>query len=184
MRRCSWVDSSSDLYVKYHDEEWGVASKCDHHLFEMLVLESFHCGLSWLIVLKKRDNFRNAFDNFDPVIIKDYDSYKIEELLNDSGIIRHAGKIKATINNALRFLEVQEEFKSFSNYLWSFTNDMQIVNDSDSFVTKNELSDKVASDLKKRGFKFMGSVTVYSYLEAVGLINNHSLDCFKHPSNQ
>jgi DNA-3-methyladenine glycosylase I len=183
MKRCKWVDLNNELYVKYHDEEWGVASKCDHHLFEMLVLESFHCGLSWLIVLKKRDNFRAAFDNFDAHLIKDYDEVKIAALLENKAIIRHAGKIKATINNAKRFLEVEEEFKSFANYLWSFTNNKVVINEDDSFGTKSSLSDQVAKDLKKRGFKFMGSVTVQSYLEAVGIINNHSLECFKHPYN-
>jgi len=183
MKRCRWVDESNELYVSYHDNEWGVASKCDHHLFEMLVLESFHCGLSWLLVLRKRENFRTAFDQFDAVKIASYGEDKVAELLDDAGIIRHSGKIKATIANAKAFLTVQEEFKSFANYLWSFTDNQVVLNTEDNFTNKNVLSDQVSKDLKKRGFKFMGSVTVYSYLEAVGIINNHQTDCFKHPYN-
>lgn len=175
--RCNWVSSDLD-YIKYHDEEWGVASFDDRYLFEMLVLESFHCGLSWLIILKKRNNFKKVFDNFDVHKVSTYNETKIEQLLSDSSIVKHKGKIEATINNAKCFIEVQKEFGSFSNYIWGFTNNKVVYRSV--VVTKNELSDKVSKDLKKRGFKFMGSVTTYSYLEAIGVMNNHQECCFKN----
>lgn len=181
MNRCNWGKSleTSVIYQEYHDNEWGVPSYDDTHLFKMLVLESFHVGLSWLIVLKKRDSFIEAFDNFDAEKIVQYNQSKIDELVNNKDIIRHKGKINATIQNAKSYLEVKKEFGTFSNYIWSFTNGKVLYNDK-KIVTSNELSDTVTKDLKKRGFKFLGSVTVYSYLEAVGVMNNHSKDCFKH----
>ncbi|MBN2047095.1 MAG: DNA-3-methyladenine glycosylase I [Anaerolineaceae bacterium] len=185
MERCKWAAlDGNELYLNYHDHEWGVPSYDDHHLFEMLVLESFHCGLSWLLILKKRENFRAAFDDFDPTVIQHYDEEKIQSLLADPGIVRHAGKIKATINNAACFLRVQEEFGSFSNYIWSFTNNKVVFCEDDHIPTTNALSDRVSKDLKKRGFKFMGSVTTNSYLEAVGVMNHHTSDCFKGQRNQ
>jgi DNA-3-methyladenine glycosylase I len=185
MKRCNWPSlERSETYREYHDNEWGVASYEDDYLFEMLVLESFHCGLSWLIILNKREAFKEAFDNFDPYLIREYGIDKINELLENKDIVRNQAKIRATISNAAACIKVQEEFGSFCNYIWSFTNNEIIYNTDDCFATTNELSDKVSKDLKKRGFKFMGSVTTYSYLEAIGIMNNHSLDCFRSKFNQ
>ena len=176
--RCKWNNlESSPLYTEYHDKEWGVASHDDKYLFEMLVLESFHCGLSWLLVLTKRDNFRKAFDNFDAKKIIQYDDKKIVELMQNNGIIRNKRKILATIKNAKSFLEVQKEFGSFSNYIWAFTNSTTLHFPFDGIRTHNELSDTIAKDLKKRGFSFMGTVTTFSYLEAIGVMNNHAEYC-------
>ena len=177
--RCQWKNlENSPLYIKYHDTEWGVASYDDKYLFEMLVLESFHCGLSWLIVLTKRENFRKAFDNFNAKKIAVYNEAKISELMLDSGIIRNKQKILATIKNAKSFLAVQKEFGSFSKYIWSFTNNKIQHYPFDGITTHNELSDTIAKDLKKRGFSFMGTVTTFSYLEAIGVMNNHANYCF------
>lgn len=186
MQRCNWGKSleTSDVYQEYHDNQWGEPVYEDRLLFEMLVLESFHVGLSWLIVLKKRAAFKKAFDDFDAVKIITYDDQKIAELLDNKEIIRHKGKIHATISNAQAYLNVKEEFGSFSNYIWSFTDNEIRYNIDDEFHTTNELSDRVTKDLKKRGFKFLGSVTVYSYLEAVGVMNHHSTNCFKHYSKR
>ncbi len=183
MQRCAWPNlENSQIYIDYHDNEWGNASYDDSHLFEMFILESFHCGLSWLLVLKKRDAFRKAFDNFDAKIISNYNQEKVLELMNNADIIRNKAKILAAIQNAKSYLKVVEEFGSFSNYLWGFTNHKVVYNPFDGLTTKNELSDKVSKDLKKRGFKFMGTVTCFSYLEAVGIMNNHAENCFKHVS--
>lgn len=182
MNRCYYWKGieKSENYIEYHDNEWGEASYDDDYLFEMLVLESFHCGLSWLLILNKRKNFERAFDGFDAKKIIKYDSTKIEDLLNDKGIVRNKAKILATINNAKCFLDVQAEFDSFSKYIWSFTNNKVQYLQNDILNTTNPLSDTISKDLKKRGFKFMGSVTTYSYLEAIGIMNNHTSDCFKH----
>ncbi len=178
-KRCEWGRlESSQIYLDYHDFEWGIASYEDNYLFEMLILESFHCGLSWLLILNKRENFRKAFDNFDAKIIANYTEEKIESLLQDTGIVRNKAKILATIANAKAFLAVQKEFNSFSKYIWSFTNNKVVYRQNDEFYDRNELSDKVAKDLKKRGFKFMGTVTTFSYLEAIGIMNNHFSYCF------
>ncbi len=185
MKRCNWSSLEKSItYQEYHDNEWGVPSYEDSYLFEMFVLESFHCGLSWLIILNKRAAFRDAFDNFDPYIIREYGEGKILNLLSNKGIVRHKGKIRATIQNAKSFIEVQEEFGSFCKYIWSFTDNKIIYNKDDKLTTKSELSDRISKDLKKRGFRFMGSVTAYSYLEAIGVLNNHSLDCFRSVYNQ
>jgi len=179
--RCQWPNlENNPVYITYHDEEWGVPSYEDAYLFEMLVLESFHCGLSWLIILKKREAFRAAFDAFDPNIIQGYSSKKIETLMADPAIVRHKGKILATIGNAKAFLKIQAEFGSFCTYIWSFTDQKILYGNCESLLTTNALSDRVAKDLKKRGFKFLGSVTTYSYLEAIGVMNNHSPQCFRH----
>lgn len=180
MKRCNWTGlTNSETYREYHDNEWGVESHDDRYLFEMFVLESFHCGLSWLIILNKRDAFKKAFDDFDPYLVREYTEEKMTKLVNNKDIVRHMGKIKAAVNNADCFIKVQEEFGSFDNYIWSFTNQEVVYNRDDVFVTKNLLSDLVSKDLKKRGFKFMGSVTAMSYLEAIGILNNHSTKCFK-----
>jgi len=180
MERCKWANLQRNAnYIEYHDNEWGVPSYGDRYLFEMLVLESFHCGLSWLLILNKRDNFRAAFDNFDPYIIRDYGDDKIDELLQNKGIVRNLAKIRATINNAACFIAVQKEFGSFSDYIWSFTKGEIVYREDDNLVATSKLSDTVSKDLKKRGFKFLGSVTTYSYLEAIGVMNNHCSYCFK-----
>ncbi|MFI3283701.1 MAG: DNA-3-methyladenine glycosylase I [Erysipelotrichaceae bacterium] len=181
MKRCPWSKlETSKTYQTYHDEEWGVPSYEDSYLFEMLVLESFHCGLSWLIILNKREAFREAFDFFDAEKIKDYQLDKIEQLLNNKEIVRNKLKIMATIENAKAFLKVKEEFGSFKGYIWGFTNHEVVYRQDDLLHTRNELSDRVSKDLKKRGFRFMGSVTTYSYLEAIGVMNNHVKSCFKY----
>lgn len=180
MERCPWANlEKHQNYINYHDNEWGIPSYDDNYLFEMILLESFHCGLSWLLILNKREEFRLAFDGFDPNKIKNYSEDKVEELVNNKAIIRHEGKIRAAISNAASFIKIQEEFGSFCDYIWSFT-DREIVFIDDRGVSKNELSDTLSKDLKKRGFKFMGSVTSYSYLEAIGVMNNHSPSCFKY----
>lgn len=178
--RCNWV-SNDELYIKYHDEEWGKPVYDDKVLFEFLVLESFQAGLSWITILKKRENFRKAFDNFNDKKIVKYSDAKIEELMQNEGIIRHRGKIEATINNARVFQEIQKEFGSFSVYLWNYVNgkpiDNKLKNIKDA-VAKTEISDALAKDLKKRGFKFMGSTTVYAFMQAVGMVNDHVISCF------
>ena len=177
MKRCPWKNLEKDeVYIKYHDEEWGQISKDDKYLFEMLVLESFHCGLSWLIVLKKRKYFKEAYDDFDYYKVSKYEQTKIDELLGNKNIIRSKGKILASISNAKAFIKVIEEYGSFYEYIWSFTNN-KVVSIS-NLLTHNELSDKISKDLKKRGFKYMGTVTTYSYLEAIGVMNNHVQECF------
>lgn len=180
VKRCGWV-SNDELYVKYHDEEWGKPVFEDAILYEFLLLESFQAGLSWITILKKRENFRKAFDEFDCVKISNYNQDKIDELLLNEGIIRHRGKIEAAINNAKLFQNIQIEFRSFSNYLWSFVDNEPILNAFKSLKevpAKTDLSDKIAKDLKNRGFKFMGSTTVYAFMQAVGLVNDHVSDCF------
>jgi len=178
-KRCSWVEGKEDVYIRYHDEEWGIPKYDDKILFEMLILESFQAGLSWITILKKREAFKKAFDDFDLDKIADYDENKVNELLENKAIIRHKGKIEATITNAKVFKEIQLEYESFSNYIWGFNNGKIIKSE---YKTKSELSDKVAKDLKKRGMKFVGSTTIYSYLEAIGIINNHEKDCYKYDS--
>lgn len=176
MIRCSWVNSNP-LYIKYHDYEWGVASYDDDYLFEMLVLESFQAGLSWECILNKRENFREAFDNFNYKKIAEYSDNKISELMNNKKIIRNKLKIKATINNSKVFIDIQKEYGSFSKYIWSFTNNKQIVHNK--VITSNDLSDKISLDLKKRGMKFVGTTIIYSYLQAIGVVNDHEKNCFK-----
>lgn len=179
--RCNWKNlENSRVYKNYHDNEWGIPSHDDRYLFEMFILESFHCGLSWLIILNKRDAFKQAFDNFDVNKVACYNQSKIDELLDNSDIVRNKAKILASIVNAKAFAQVQKEFGSFDNYIWSFTDYKVEYHPFDGTMTTNALSDKVSKDLKKRGFKFMGSVTTFSYLEAIGVMNNHSVDCFKH----
>lgn len=178
INRCSWVDLNSPIYVKYHDEEWGVPKYDDRELFELLILEGFQAGLAWITVLKKRDAFREAFDNFDVDKIIDYKEAKIQELLKNEGIIRSRQKIEAAVNNAKIFKEIQKESGSFSNYIWGFTEGKVIKNKDDNFVVSNELSDRVSKDLKKRGMKYVGTVIIYSYLQSIGVINDHETDCF------
>ncbi len=177
MNRCNWVNLKKPLYVSYHDHEWGIPNHDDEYLFEFLVLESFQAGLSWECILNKRNHFREAFDNFDYNKIAKYDQNKIEKLYNNDGIIKNKLKINATVNNAKIFIEIQNEFGSFANYIWNFSDNQVIKNVDDQFKTTSELSDRVSEDLKKRGMKFVGSTIIYSYLQAIGVINDHELNC-------
>ena len=177
MTRCKWCNLDNPLYVEYHDKEWGVLNLDDSYLFEMLILESFQAGLSWECILNKRENFRKAFDNFDPNLISKYDEQKINALMLDKEIIRNKLKIKAAINNASIFLKIQKEYESFKNYILKFTKD-KIIYECDK--TTNKLSDDISEDLKKRGMKFVGSTIIYSYLQAIGVINSHDEMCFLH----
>lgn len=177
-KRCYWVDETSPLYIRYHDEEWGVPVYEDHKFYEMFLLETFQAGLSWITILKKREAFRKAFDDFCVEKVASYGEEKIEELMNNTDIIRNRRKITAAVKNASIFMEIQRLFGSFSNYLWGFTNGEIIINKDDSLPAKTELSDRVSQDLKKRGMTFAGSVTIYSYLQAVGVVNDHELSCF------
>ena len=178
MNRCFWVNEKNPLYIKYHDEEWGEETHDDNLLFELLILEIFQAGLSWETIINKRDNFKIAFDNFDINKIIKYDNNKINELMQNKGIIRNKRKINAVINNAKIFLEIKKEYQSFNNYIWCFTDNKVLY--IDSKVTKNELSDKISKDLKQRGLKFIGTTIIYSYLQAIGIINSHDKTCFKH----
>lgn len=177
MKRCKWVDETNELYVKYHDTEWGVPSYDDHYLFEMLLLESFQAGLSWITILKKREAFREAFDDFDVIKVSQYDETKILSLMSNQKIVRNQLKIRAAVNNAKIFIQIQQEFGSFSNYIWSFTDGKIIYNENDELPTTSSLSDQISADLKKRGMKFVGSTIIYSYLQAMGIINDHETTC-------
>mgnify|MGYP006277916749 FL=1 len=182
LSRCGWVTNDA-LYIEYHDNEWGVPEYSDDRLFEFLVLETFQAGLSWLTILKKRENFRRAFDNFDYRKIADYSDAKVEELLTDKSIIRNRRKILATIANAKAFIEVQQEFGSFSHYIWGFVNHQPIQNawKSQKEVPANTpLSDKISKDLKKRGFQFVGTTVIYAHMQATGMVNDHTVDCFRY----
>ena len=179
IKRCSWCEKD-DLYRNYHDTEWGKPVYDDATLFEYLVLESFQAGLSWHTILKKRENFRKAFDNFDYEIIAQYDDAKIDSLLQNEGIIRHQLKIMATINNAKMFKEIQVEYDTFSKYIWSFINHQHIDNSPkslDEVPATTIISDKIAKELKKKGFKFLGTTTVYAFMQAIGMVNDHVIDC-------
>lgn len=179
--RCEW-SNKADIYVKYHDEEWGRLVHDDAKLFEFLVLESFQAGLSWLIVLRKRENFRKAFANFDAKKIAKFDKRKIAELMKNEGIIRNKLKIEAAINNAKCFLQIQKEFGSFDAYVWQFTGGKTIINNVKSLkdipATSN-ISDAMSKDMGKRGFKFRGSTICYAFMQAVGIVNDHVNDCLR-----
>lgn len=179
-KRCEYFEDKEDIYIEYHDNEWGTPVYDDQKLFEMFLLECFQAGLSWITILKKREYFREAYDNFDIDKIISYDNDKIEELMNNEKIIRNKGKIEASVNNARIFKDIQSEFGSFSEYLWSFTDNKILKGTDENYLTKSVTSDLVSKDLKKRGMKFVGSVTIYSFLEAVGVINNHTHDCFRY----
>lgn len=182
MNRCEWC-GNDELYVKYHDEEWGVPVHDEKKHFEFLVLESAQAGLSWITVLRKRESYRKAYDDFDAEKVTHYDEDKIEELIQNTGIVRNRKKIEASINNAARFIEIQKEFGSFDNYIWSFVDNKPVVNNWNNLSevpATSELSDMVSKDLKARGFKFLGSTIVYAHLQATGIINDHLTDCFRH----
>jgi len=183
MQRCSWMNPKNQLYIDYHDNEWGVPVHDDKKLFEMLILEGAQAGLSWETVLKKRENYRKAFDNFDPQKVVNYDETKQAELLQNEGIIRNRLKIKSAIQNAKAFLEIQKESGSFDKYIWAFIDNKPIQNKFESLLdlpAKTELSDKISKDLKKRGMNFVGSTIIYAFMQAVGMVNDHYISCFKY----
>jgi DNA-3-methyladenine glycosylase I len=179
--RCTWC-LKDPIYVEYHDKEWGQPVHDDQKLFEFLVLESFQAGLSWLTVLKKRDNFRKAFANFDAKKVAKFDKKKFDELMQDAGIIRNRLKIEAAINNASCYLQIQKEFGSFDKYVWSFVGHRPIINKRSSLSEippKTDISDAMSKDMGKRGFKFRGSTICYAFMQAVGMVDDHINDCWK-----
>jgi DNA-3-methyladenine glycosylase I len=183
IQRCAWA-GSDPLYVAYHDDEWGVPVHDDHTLFEFLILEGAQAGLSWATILRKRENYRRAFDRFDPQVVARYDERKIEALLGDPGIVRNRLKISAAVQNAQAFLKVQQEFTSFDHYIWRFVDGKPCINAWESLAdipAKTSLSDAVSRDLIQRGFRFVGSTIVYAYMQAVGLVNDHVVTCFRYP---
>jgi DNA-3-methyladenine glycosylase I len=181
IRRCGWP--SSDLALRYHDREWGVPLKNDRKLFEFLVLDAMQAGLSWEIILRKREGFRKALDGFDPVKIAHYDQRKIEALMADPGIVRNRLKIESSVTNARAFLAIQKEFGSFARYIWQFVDGCPVVNRRRSLKTvpaRTAQSDAMSHALKKRGFRFVGSTICYAFMQAAGMVNDHSLGCFRH----
>jgi len=184
--RCEWV-SDDPLYIQYHDEEWGTPAHDDGRLFEMLILEGMQAGLSWITILRKRENFRAAFDNFDPKIVAQYDETKIEALMQDAGIIRNRLKINAAVTNAREFLAVQAEYGSFDAYIWQFVGGETRVNRWPTLAdvpAETEESRQMSKALKKRGFKFVGPTICYAYMQSCGMVNDHTLECFLHPQNR
>jgi DNA-3-methyladenine glycosylase I len=183
MKRCEWAAGQFEEYIRYHDEEWGVPVHDDKTHFEFLILEGAQAGLSWSTILKRREGYRSAFAGFDPEIVAAFDEQKIEELLQFEGIIRNRLKVQSAVTNAQKFLEIQEEFGSFDAYIWQFVNGKPVINHWNSLkevpATTRE-SDALSKDLKKRGFKFTGSTIMYAYMQACGLVNDHTTDCFRH----
>ena len=182
LKRCGWP-GSNDLMIKYHDEEWGVPNHDDHKWFEYITLDAFQAGLSWVIVLNKRENFRAAFDNFDPNIIVEYNQTKVDELIQDAGIIRNRLKINAAILNAKAFLEIKKEFGTFDNYIWRFVKRKPIINHwkmISELPASTPESDKLSTDLKKRGFKFVGTTICYAFMQSAGMVNDHLVSCFRY----
>ncbi len=182
MNRCPWP-GKDELYIKYHDEEWGVPVHDDKKHFEFLVLESAQAGLSWLTILRKRENYRKLYDDFDVLKVSEYSEDKINDLMQNPGIVRNKKKIEASINNAKLFIEIQKEFGSFDNYIWGFVDNKPIQNSFDDISmvpATSELSDRVSKDLKNRGFKFLGTTIVYAHLQATGIINDHLISCFRN----
>lgn len=181
-KRCFWV-TKDQIYIDYHDNEWGKPVYDDQTLFEFIILESFQAGLSWLTILKRREHFRNAFDQFEVQKVANYTADKVEELIQNEGIIRHRGKIEAAISNAKLFIEIQKKFGSFAQFIWNYVDHQPIIN---HWTTREEvpattpLSDLIAKDLKKRGFKFFGSTTIYAFMQGIGMVNDHTTDCFCH----
>ncbi|WGU96113.1 DNA-3-methyladenine glycosylase I [Paenibacillus dendritiformis] len=187
IKRCAWVKESEPLYKEYHDKEWGVPVYDDRILFEMLCLEGAQAGLSWWTILQKRENYRKAFEHFDAEKIVHYTDEKLQSLLNNKGIVRNKLKIQSVVTNAKSFLRIQKEYGSFSAYIWNFVDNNPIVNRWETVQevpVSNEISDHMSKKLKKDGFSFVGSTICYSYMEAVGMVNDHTLDCFCHPSHQ
>ncbi len=180
--RCPWVDLSKPDYVKYHDTEWGVPVHDDRLLFEFLILEAFQAGLSWYTILRRRETFREAFDNFDPARVARYDDRKVLELLGNPGIIRNRAKILAAINNAAKFMEVQRAFGSFDSYIWNFVDNRPVVNsfrNLEDFPAKTPLSEAISRDLAQKGFAFVGPTIIYAHMQATGMVNDHTLDCYR-----
>ncbi len=185
--RCAWVPAGDELYAKYHDEEWGVPVHDDRVMFEFLVLESAQAGLSWKTVLNKRENYRRLFAEFDPEKIAEFDEVRVESLLLDAGIIRNRAKVRSTISNAKAFLNIQNEFGSFTKYIWGFVNGKVIDGKRKTIKdlpSRSDVSDMLAKDLKKRGFSFLGTTVCYAHLQATGLINDHTQDCFRYRACQ
>lgn len=185
-KRCWWATDNDPLYIAYHDNEWGEPTHDDRMLFEMLILEGAQAGLSWSTVLHKRENYKKVFDNFNVEKVAQYDAIKEQELLSNAGIIRNKLKIKSAIRNAKVFMHVQQEFGSFNNYIWQYVNHKPIINhwkNPEEVPDKTELSDKISKDLKKRGMNFVGSTIIYAYMQSIGMVNNHLVNCYKHPIN-
>ena len=183
-KTCAWVESAGELYNTYHDEEWGVPVHDDRRLFEMLVLEGAQAGLSWLTVLKKRPNYKKAFDNFDVRKVADYDEKKFQELLRNEGIIRNKLKLRSATRNAKVFLEIQREFGSFDKYIWRFVENRPIQNKvrkHSEIPATSELSDAISKDLKKKGMNFVGSTIIYAFMQSIGIVNDHEVSCFRYP---
>ncbi|MDY3363117.1 DNA-3-methyladenine glycosylase I [Riemerella anatipestifer] len=183
--RCGWV-TNDEIYINYHDTEWGEPVFEDKKLFEMLLLEGFQAGLSWITILKKRKNFRQAFDDFNYTKIAAYKQAKLEELLCNTGIIRNRLKIESSVKNAKAFIKVREEFGTFSQYIWNFVEHQPIRNEFKNLSevpASTPLSDKISKDLKKRGFKFVGTTIIYAFMQAIGMVNDHVQTCYKHPKN-
>ncbi len=181
-QRCGWCKGDA-LYETYHDQEWGVPVKDDDKLFEFLILETFQAGLSWITILRKRENFKKAFDQFNYHKIATYGEDKIQELLQDEGIIRNKLKVRATVTNAQEFIKIQKEFGSFSDYIWAYVNHKPIKNKVTNYKDapgNTPLSDTISKDLKKRGFKFVGSTVIYAHMQATGMVNDHELNCFRY----
>ena len=182
MKRCSWCEGN-EQYIEYHDKDWGVPVHDDNKHFEYLILEGAQAGLSWLTILKRRDNYRKVYNGFDPMIVAGYSEEKIQSLLADPGIIRNKLKVRASVTNAILFLDIQKEFGSFDKYIWGFTDGKTIKNswhNLSEVPAKTELSDKISADLKKRGFRFTGSTIIYAHLQAAGIVNDHLTDCFRY----
>jgi DNA-3-methyladenine glycosylase I len=182
-KRCGWVKNATEIYIRYHDEDWGVPIFDDKMLFELLILEGAQAGLSWLTVLKKRENYRLAFDGFDFEKVALYEEDKVQELLGNSGIIRNKLKVRSAIRNARVFIKIREEFGTFSDYLWGFVDHNPIINRFASMrdiPAKTELSDKISIDLKKRGMNFVGSTIIYAYMQSMGIVNDHEISCFRY----
>jgi DNA-3-methyladenine glycosylase I len=184
--RCTWP-SGNQIMIDYHDQEWGVPLHDDTKIFEFMVLDAFQAGLSWLTILKKRENFRMAFDNYDIKNIASYGETDFNRLINDAGIIRNRLKITATIENAKQYIKVQQEFGSFDAYIWHFTGGKTVVNkwkNTGELPAKSELSDRISKDLLKRGFKFVGSTIIYAFMQAMGIVNDHTIDCYRYKELQ
>ncbi|MFX0049447.1 MAG: DNA-3-methyladenine glycosylase I [Candidatus Hermodarchaeota archaeon] len=182
VHRCKWA-TNEELMKEYHDKEWGTPQHDDKMLYELLILEGMQAGLSWNTVLKKRDNFRRVFDNFDYTKIIKYSENKIEELMQNEGIIRNRLKIQSVITNAKCFIEVQQEFGTFDKYIWAFVNNKTVHNSwkkLEELPSNTALSDKISKDMKKRGFKFIGTTIIYAFLQAIGVVNDHTTDCFRY----
>ena len=183
IKRCKWVNLDNELYVKYHDSQWGVPVHDDNILFEMLLLEGAQAGLSWETILGKRENYRKAYNNFDPTKVAKYNEIDFERLMQNQGIVRNRLKIKASINNARIFLEIQKEYGSFDNFIWKYAGNTPVDRKYriiDDIPAKNEVSDKISRDLKKRGMSFVGSTIMYAFMQAIGMENSHTIDCFRH----